>query len=162
MTLVAQEFVSLGERETRDEGMTLAATLPAQALVAISGDLGSGKTALVRGICEYHGCENQVTSPTFTIVNEYEGSIRILHIDLYRFSTIQEMLEIGLDELLRADALVVVEWAERALPILPAPRVEIAARYGDEENIRLYTLQHFRPDMETILIAPVNLFGRPA
>lgn len=162
MTPAVQEFVSLGERETREAGMSLAATLPSQALVAISGDLGSGKTALVRGICEYHGCEKQVTSPTFTIVNEYEGSIRILHIDLYRLSTVQEMLEIGLDELFRSEALVLVEWAERALPILPAPRVEIAARYGEEEHIRYYTVQHFGQDMDSILEAPISPFGRPA
>ncbi len=160
MTFRNSDIISRSEAETRDAGRALAASLPAGALVAISGDLGSGKTALVRGMCEHEKCDDQVTSPTFTIVNEYEGTRRVVHIDLYRLSSIQDMLEIGLDEVFRSEGLILVEWAERALPILPAPRYEIAARHGSEEHIREYSIRFFEDGCESILTAPAELLGR--
>ncbi len=143
--------VTSSEAETLAFGRELARTLVGGALIALTGDLGTGKTALVRGICEGLECGEQVTSPTFTIVNEYHGIQRVLHCDLYRLETMEEMLEIGLDELFRSDAVILVEWAERATALLPLPRLEISAGYGDSEHERIFTIHTCADDSTSIL-----------
>jgi tRNA threonylcarbamoyladenosine biosynthesis protein TsaE len=160
MSMFPWDIVTESEAETRLVGAQLAASLSGNALVAISGDLGSGKTALVRGMCEHERCAEQVSSPTFTIINEYAGRRAVYHIDLYRLSSPQEMLDIGLDDVFRADGLVIVEWAERALPILPEPRIEIAARHGATEHQREFTMRQHEDGFDTILSAPAELFAR--
>ncbi|MCZ7558607.1 MAG: tRNA (adenosine(37)-N6)-threonylcarbamoyltransferase complex ATPase subunit type 1 TsaE [Bacteroidia bacterium] len=160
MSIFPWDIVTESEAATRIVGAQLAAAVSGSALVTISGDLGSGKTALVRGMCEHEQCAEQVSSPTFTIINEYEGIRRVYHIDLYRLSSMQEMLDIGLDEVFRADGLVIVEWAERALPILPAQRIEIAARHGASEHLRVFNMREYREGLDSILSPPVELFTR--
>lgn len=151
-----------GEEETRALGRAFAEELPADAVVAFSGDLGSGKTAFIRGICDTFGCSEQVSSPTFTIVNEYAGSRTVRHCDLYRLDRIEDMLEIGLDALFREGGTVLIEWAERALPLLPLPRYEIAASHGHSEDHRRFTVQLLDPAATSILTAPAQLFRRKA
>lgn len=142
------------ETETLAFGHALARELAPGMLVALTGDLGAGKTALVRGICEALACGEQVTSPTFTIVNEYEGSHRVLHCDLYRLETMEDMLEIGLDEVFRSDAVILVEWAERAVALLPLPRLEIRATHGGNEHERAFELHTCHDESTTLLHAP--------
>jgi tRNA threonylcarbamoyladenosine biosynthesis protein TsaE len=149
-----RHIISRSEAETHAAGRELAAELSDTLLIAISGDLGSGKTALVRGICEHEGCASQVSSPTFTIVNEYSGRRPVLHVDLYRLTSIQDMLDIGLDELFASGALLLIEWAERAFPLLPYPRIEVAASHGADENTREYTFRFSTRDSESILFEP--------
>lgn len=148
------DIVSNSDQETHALGASLPGRFPDCRMIALSGDLGSGKTALVRGICAAMHCEDQVSSPTFTIVNEYEGALPLVHVDLYRLNNLHEMLELGLDELFLDERLLVVEWAERALPLLPAPRLEILADYGTMEQQRRYRLQRFETGMVSILAAP--------
>lgn len=156
-----KELTTYGEDETRRAGRMLAEQLPADALVALSGDLGTGKTAFIRGMCETFGCAEQVTSPSFTIINEYSGTRPVAHCDLYRLETVEEMLAIGLDELFASRRTVLVEWAERALPLLPLPRYEIAARHGSRPDERLIIMQQLeRPENSSILFAPVELTFR--
>ncbi len=150
------------EAETRAAGSRLAARLPENALVAFSGDLGCGKTAFIRGMCAHYACDQQVTSPTFTIVNEYAGSRKVTHCDLYRLGSIEEMLEIGLQELFAGDGIVLVEWAERALPLLPFPRFEVAAWHGDTEEQRRFEIRLVEEPEDSILFAPAELVTRPA
>ena len=155
------ELITYGEEETRRAGRMLAEQLPDDALVALSGDLGTGKTAFIRGMCEAFGCAEQVSSPSFTIINEYIGTRAVAHCDLYRLETIEEMLAIGLDELFASRRTVLVEWAERALPLLPLPRHEIAARHGSRHAERLIVMQRLeRPEESSILFAPVELTFR--
>ncbi|MFZ1731840.1 MAG: tRNA (adenosine(37)-N6)-threonylcarbamoyltransferase complex ATPase subunit type 1 TsaE [Bacteroidota bacterium] len=155
-------LVTYSEQETREAGRRLAAVLPENALVAFSGDLGCGKTAFIRGMCEHFGCERQVTSPTFTIINEYAGSQRITHCDLYRLTSIQEMLQIGLKDLFSDGGIVLVEWAERAIPLLPFPRYEVAAWHGDTEEQRVFEQRHVDAEDNSILFEPAELFSRPS
>jgi tRNA threonylcarbamoyladenosine biosynthesis protein TsaE len=127
-------------------------------LIALSGDLGTGKTVLIRGICAFFECEEQVSSPTFTLINEYAGkdSIEIVHCDLYRLNRIEQMLEIGLDDLFHQDKLMLVEWAEKALPILPVERLEIASFHGDSDTARMYSIQLYNQGIETLLSPPAS------
>jgi tRNA threonylcarbamoyladenosine biosynthesis protein TsaE len=157
-----ERFETYSEEETRAAGRRLAAALPPDALVAFSGDLGGGKTAFIRGICEQLGCERQVTSPSFTIVNEYSAGGRILHCDLYRLHGIAEMREIGLDELFASGGIILVEWAERARALLPLPRYEVAVHHGEHEFQRLFEIRSVEDEDESILFEPAELFSRSA
>jgi tRNA threonylcarbamoyladenosine biosynthesis protein TsaE len=100
------ETESLGERWGRDARCGL--------VIALSGDLGAGKTALVRGIARGLGIPARVHSPTFTLVNEYAGGkLRLFHLDLYRLETPEDIRSAGIEEFLRPDGVAVIEWAER-------------------------------------------------
>lgn len=151
MTVSSRSVRSTGTDVTHALGRQLAAELTPGILVALTGDLGTGKTALVRGICDGLGCGEQVTSPTFTIVNEYVGIVRVTHCDLYRLDSISEMLDIGLDDVFRSDAVVLVEWAERARPLLPVPRLEIRCSHGDDDDVRLLDIVMCEDDATSLL-----------
>ena len=135
-----RKTIAKSEGDTRALALALAADLHPGMLVALSGELGTGKTALVRGMCEHFGCLEQVTSPTFTIINQYEGSVSIAHCDLYRLDTVDALFETGIADILQGDAIVLIEWAERALALLPFPRIEILCDYGEEESERVFAV----------------------
>lgn len=106
-------------------------------VVALTGDLGAGKTTLVRAICRGAGVTEPVTSPTFALVHEYAGTAGpVYHLDLYRLRSPDELTNIGWDDLVRARALVLVEWAERAGDRLPADIVPIELEHleGDPDR----------------------------
>jgi tRNA threonylcarbamoyladenosine biosynthesis protein TsaE len=107
-------LVSRSEQETLDFGRTLAESLPIPARLLLVGDLGAGKTTLTRGLAAGFGVDpDDVSSPTFTLVNRYSGRIPVYHIDLYRIGP-DETFELGLDEILDDPrAAVIIEWAER-------------------------------------------------
>ena len=100
------------EQETEDLGRRLMRALPVPSFVALYGDLGAGKTAFVRGMARGLKSPNRVTSPTFTIVNEYEGEIPLFHFDMYRLGGADELFGIGWDDYLARGGICVVEWSE--------------------------------------------------
>lgn len=106
------EIITHSERETEAAGAALAAKLPDGAVVAMYGELGSGKTAFVRGMARGMGIGCRVSSPTFTIVNEYLGARTLLHFDMYRLSGAEELWDIGWDDYLDRGAVCAVEWSE--------------------------------------------------
>lgn len=122
------------ESDTEALGARLAAALTAPAFVALYGDLGAGKTALVRGMGKALGTL-EVRSPTFTIVHEYETDPRLIHFDAYRLSDADELFAVGFDDYLAEHAIIVLEWAERVPEALPAERLELRlSGSGDEER----------------------------
>ena len=125
-------IVCTTEQETQALGRRLVRALPVPSFVALYGELGAGKTALVRGMGEEAGTA-EVRSPTFTIVHEYETEPRLIHFDAYRLSDAEELFAIGFEEYLSQDAIVVLEWAERVPEALPKQRLEIhLSGSGDE------------------------------
>lgn len=109
---------------TLSVGTALAGELAAGDVLVLSGDLGAGKTVLAQGIGAGLGVTEPVVSPTFTIMREYEGRIRLHHLDVYRFDRLQEAIDLGLDE--RFDeAVTVIEWGDGVRAVLPADRLEI-------------------------------------
>jgi tRNA threonylcarbamoyladenosine biosynthesis protein TsaE len=123
-------YRTASEEETIALGRELGPQFPRPGLVLLTGNLGSGKTTLTKGIAEGLGvaARDEVSSPTFTLVHEYGGGL--FHVDLYRLEKPAEVLSLGLDDLWdRGDALVLVEWGERFLGALPPPdvRIEIVA-----------------------------------
>lgn len=106
------EIITHSERETEDAGAAFAAGIPDGTVVAMYGELGAGKTAFVRGMARGMGLDCRVNSPTFTIVNEYLGERTLLHFDMYRLSSADELWDIGWDDYLERGAVCAVEWSE--------------------------------------------------
>lgn len=131
-------LTSKTEQDTEALGARLVAALTAPAFVALYGDLGAGKTALVRGMGKSLGT-SEVRSPTFTIVHEYETDPRLIHFDAYRLEDGDELFAIGFDDYLAQNALIVLEWAERVPEALPGERLELhlCGSGEDERTIEL-------------------------
>jgi tRNA threonylcarbamoyladenosine biosynthesis protein TsaE len=113
------EFVTRRPAETRAAARRLAGALAPRAVLALHGDLGSGKTCFVQGLAEALGVDAAVTSPTFTLIHEYPGAVPLYHIDLYRMDTPDQALGIGLEEYFESEGITVIEWAERAGDLIP-------------------------------------------
>jgi tRNA threonylcarbamoyladenosine biosynthesis protein TsaE len=136
------EYLSDSPAATRDLGEKIGRNLRPGALLAMVGELGSGKTLLTRGICAGLGVPlRQVNSPTFVLVNEYRGRFPVFHLDLYRLGNADEIVDIGLaDYLHRArEGLMVIEWAEKIMSLLPPARlaVELAILSTKKRRITL-------------------------
>jgi tRNA threonylcarbamoyladenosine biosynthesis protein TsaE len=116
--------------------------LPDGSVVALHGDLAAGKTCLVRGMSAALGAGVPVHSPTFTLVNEYVGGRRLMHLDLYRLGEPEEFADLGYEELLEPDGVCVIEWAERAGGLLPARRLEVFLEHGGGD-IRKMTFRNW-------------------
>ena len=123
-------YYSKSEAETERLGEKLAAALPGGSVVAMYGDLGAGKTAFVRGMARGMGLSCRVSSPTFTIVNEYLGERELIHFDMYRLSGAEELFDIGWEDYLARGAVCAVEWSEN---------VE-GAFFGDEIRVTIEKL----------------------
>lgn len=124
----------LTEAELREWGTRFGQAAHAPLVVTLSGDLGAGKTTLAQAICAGYGVTDAVTSPTYSLVQQYSSPrSAVYHVDLYRLDGVAQLTNIGWDEVVAADALVLVEWPERAGERLP-PHVPIALEYepGDE------------------------------
>jgi tRNA threonylcarbamoyladenosine biosynthesis protein TsaE len=129
------------EEETIALGEAFAAGLRAGDVVALYGTLGTGKTRFIKGVCRGLGAGEHVTSPTFTIVNEYRGgAVPIYHFDLYRLKDVRELREIGFDEYLDGDGVCLLEWAERVREFLPARRFDVTLAFGPDERTRSVTI----------------------
>ncbi len=131
------EYVTNSEAETQALGRRLGERLGPGVVVAFTGDLGAGKTALTRGLAEGLGIADRVTSPTFTIVNEYEGGrLPLFHFDLYRLGSSEELYEIGWEDYLVRGGVCAVEWSENAADALEDDAILIDIRRGDGEGMR--------------------------
>lgn len=109
-------------------------------IIVLTGRLGSGKTVFVRGLALARGLsEVEVNSPSFTLVNEYHGEQPLYHFDLYRMSGPEELIEIGLDDYLGRDGLIVIEWGEKVIDVLPKPYylVEFSIESETEREIKI-------------------------
>ena len=124
------EIITNSELETEQAGADFAAQVPDGAVVAMYGDLGAGKTAFVRGMARGMGLDCRVSSPTFTIVNEYLGQRELIHFDMYRLSDADELFDIGWEDYLNRGAVCAVEWSEKVQD----------AFFGDEITVRIEKL----------------------
>jgi tRNA threonylcarbamoyladenosine biosynthesis protein TsaE len=130
--------------ETRILGASLAPLLLPGDVISMSGELGAGKTTFVQGLATALGVQSRVTSPTFTIVHEYEARYPIVHLDVYRLDSFQEVLDLGFEEFLDPAEIVLIEWGDAIAPLLPKRFLEIEfhrADGTDDDERALY----FRP-----------------
>ena len=131
------EVISNSPADTEALGAALAARLSPGDIVAFTGDLGAGKTAFTRGLARGLGIEERVTSPTFTIVNEYEGGrLPLFHFDMYRLGSSEELYDIGWEDYLARGGVCAVEWSENVDDALEEDAVRVDIRRGDGEMQR--------------------------
>ncbi|MCB0165272.1 MAG: tRNA (adenosine(37)-N6)-threonylcarbamoyltransferase complex ATPase subunit type 1 TsaE [Anaerolineae bacterium] len=131
------DFISHSETQTRRLGMRLAPLLQAGDVLALIGDLGSGKTRWIQGVCQGLHVTDPVISPTFTLVNEYRGRLPVYHIDLYRLADAAESLSFGLEEYLYGNGITLVEWADKALDYFPKSYLAIELYYLEDTKRRV-------------------------
>ena len=128
-----------GEEETYAFGAKLAKKLKPGTVIAMVGDLGTGKTTLTKAIAKGLGVKETITSPTFTIVKEYEdGRMPLYHFDVYRIGDIDEMYELGYEEYFYGQGVCIVEWADIIEELIPDDAIRINIEYGTNEGERIY------------------------
>ena len=136
-----EERISYSEEETKEIAREFADTLQAGDIVCLKGELGAGKTHFVKGLATAFGIpESEVRSPTFTLINEYEGSLKLYHFDCYRMKSVREALEIGAEEYFYGDGVSIIEWPERIQEIIPDEAVWISIT-SPEPSKRKFVIQ---------------------
>lgn len=136
------EHVTNSPSETEALGESLAGQLEPGTVIAFTGELGAGKTAFVRGLARGLGVQERVTSPTFTIVNEYEGGrLPLFHFDMYRLGSADDLFDIGWEDFLRRGGVCAVEWSETVQEALDADTIYVDIRRGAEDNQRVLTIR---------------------
>ncbi len=139
---MAQIHVSDGPEQTEALGRRLAARLRPGDVVAFTGELGAGKTAFTRGLAQGLGILERVTSPTFTIVNEYEGGrLPLFHFDMYRLSCAGELFDIGWEDYLLRGGVCAVEWSENVASALEEGTIRVDIRRGTHDSQRIITIE---------------------
>lgn len=136
------DFISHSEAQTHRLGARLAALLTPGDILALIGELGTGKTRWVQGVCQGLGVTEPVNSPTFTLVNEYQGQTPVYHIDLYRLTEASELLTFGLEDYLYSDGITLIEWADRALDFLPTDYLAVELYHLEETKRRVVLRPH--------------------
>ncbi|MGH2706603.1 MAG: tRNA (adenosine(37)-N6)-threonylcarbamoyltransferase complex ATPase subunit type 1 TsaE [Actinomycetota bacterium] len=150
--------------ETRRLGVALSPLLLPGDVIALAGDLGAGKTTFVQGLAAGLGVPERVTSPTFILMKEYLGGrYPLMHIDVYRLDTVQEVIDLGYDEFLDPSHIVVVEWGDVVEPLLPKDHLLVDIAVGDGDLLRRVTLSprgsHWEDRMETVGVLASELFS---
>ena len=132
--------------QTEALGQKLGATLTPGSVVAFRGGLGMGKTAFTRGLARGLGCMGRVTSPTFTIVNEYRGKIPLFHFDMYRLSSSDALFDIGWEDYLDRGGVCAVEWSENVREALPPDAITVTiTRWPENDGWRSITIEGGEP-----------------
>ena len=136
------EYITHSPEETRALGARLADALQGGEVIAFTGDLGAGKTAFVSGMARALGVDERVTSPTFTIVNEYEGGrLPLFHFDMYRLGSADELFHIGWEDYLARGGVCAVEWSENVDEAIEEDAIRISITRGEDENSRVITIE---------------------
>jgi tRNA threonylcarbamoyladenosine biosynthesis protein TsaE len=137
--VASREFVTHSSEETIQCGREIGAQLKAPALVLLSGDLGAGKTTLTKGIASGLGAaaEDEVTSPTFTLVHKYDRGPRVYHVDLYRIGDFHDLETLGLEDVFSENAVVIVEWSDKLTLRTDWPIVRIRLEHISEDSRRI-------------------------
>jgi tRNA threonylcarbamoyladenosine biosynthesis protein TsaE len=130
------EIATASPEETREVGRLVGGVLSAGDVVSLTGDLGAGKTTFVQGAALALGVEQPVLSPTFTLVRQYEGRTPILHMDVYRLDRLQDVLDLGFEEMLDGQAILFVEWGDTIEALLPEAYLQIEMTVPDSADER--------------------------
>lgn len=139
---MTEEFLSSSAEETRRYGREFASSLQSGDIVSLTGQLGAGKTVFMKGITEFFNCADQLSSPTFPILNVYQGSLRgedvvLHHFDLYRIHSVSELDTIGFDEYLSSAYLSVVEWADQFPEYFQMYTATVLIEYASHDSRRI-------------------------
>ena len=145
-------FISHNENETKEIACRLASKLNCGDIIVLSGDLGSGKTKFTEGFLSFWGLEDEISSPTFTIVNEYiKDNINIYHFDVYRLNDLDEFFAIGGTEYF-SNGICIIEWGELIEDILPQNYIKLNfAKNEENDNIRYLNFKAYGENLENII-----------
>lgn len=143
---MTQRLTSRSEAQTLEIARLFAASLRRGDVVALSGELGAGKTQFVKGVCRHFGVRELVASPTFILLNRYSGTdesgreLLFYHLDLYRVKSLDEVYDLGFEEFSSGDGICLIEWAEQMTQLLPAHRYDILLEHGSSEFERFISI----------------------
>ena len=139
---MAKEYITNGPEETEALGRRLGQALTPGAVIAYTGDLGAGKTAFTRGLADGLDIPERITSPTFTIVNEYEGGrLPLFHFDMYRLGGADELYDIGWEDYLARGGVCAVEWSENVEEAIEDDAIRISIIRGETDTDRIITIE---------------------
>jgi tRNA threonylcarbamoyladenosine biosynthesis protein TsaE len=133
--------VTKSPEDTREMAAALAPLAKAGDLVLLGGDLGAGKTTFVQGFGRALGVDEPITSPTFVLMRNYPGRLKLFHVDVYRLDHLQEVVDLGISELIDTEGVALVEWGDVAEPALPADFLDVRIEYGDGDDERRFRLR---------------------
>ena len=138
--MTEETMILRSEQEVNEYGIRLGREARPGQVIALTGDLGAGKTTLTKAIAEGLGIREMITSPTFTIVKEYRsGRLPLFHFDVYRIGDLDEMYELGYEEYFFGEGVCVIEWADLIDELIPEDALRISIAYGGSEGERIYT-----------------------
>lgn len=150
-----KKIICRNEEETKEIGYRLGKLLNKGDIVCLTGDLGAGKTTITKSIAEGLEVDEDVTSPTFTIINEYDGRLPVYHFDVYRILDIEEMYDIGYEEYFYGSGVCIVEWASQIRELIPKEHLWIEIKYGEEVTSREFyfkaTTKHYEIIVEELI-----------
>lgn len=153
------KIISNSPAETVNIGKALGELLQPGGVICLEGNLGAGKTHFAKGIALGLGVTDHVTSPTFTIINEYEGRMPFYHVDVYRLEDEEEAYEIGLEEYLYGTGITLIEWPARIVGLLPAERLTITITSAEAQDSRIFQFEARGPGY-TKLVEELNAHVR--
>lgn len=127
--------------DTKSIGKIIAKNLQKGTVLCLDGDLGAGKTTLTQFIAKEFGIDEYITSPTFTIIKEYEGTLPFYHMDVYRIDSEDDMYDLGYEEYIYSEGVSIIEWSQKISNMLPANRINIYIQRTDNENMRVFSIE---------------------
>ena len=128
------EFKTNNAKETEELGLRIGQALRGGEILAMTGDLGAGKTTMTKSLASGLDIDEHITSPTFTIVNEYEGRLKLFHFDVYRIADVEEMYDLGFEEYIYSGGVCIIEWSNLIEEILPDDTINIQILYIDDNK----------------------------
>ena len=140
-----------GLKETEDFGIKLGKLLEPGDIVCLNGELGAGKTTMTKSIGIGLGVEEYITSPTFTLINQYRGRMPVYHFDVYRLENVEELYDLGFDEYFFGNGVCIIEWAEKIERMLPEDRLVIDIKNGKNIDERTFHISGHGPRYEELI-----------
>ncbi len=140
-----------GLEETKKFGIKIGSLLSPKDILCLNGELGAGKTTMTKSIGLGLGVDDYITSPTFALINEYEGKYPVYHFDVYRLEAVDDLFDLGFDDYFFGNGVCIIEWAEKIEKLLPEERVIINISKGQKENERIVEIDGFGKSYERIV-----------
>lgn len=134
------KIVLRGLKDIEEFGKKLGSLLQGGDILSLNGDLGAGKTTLTKSIGKGLGVEDYITSPTFALINEYEGRFRVYHFDVYRLDDVESLYDLGFEDYFYSDGVTIVEWGDRIKEFLPDNTINIEIEKGEDLEERILTI----------------------
>lgn len=135
------QVICKNENETKELAKKISKIITLGDILCLDGDLGAGKTTFTKYLCKNLGVDGYVNSPSYTLVNEYNGNVDIYHFDVYRIFSVEELYEIGFEEYISSNKIIIIEWAKKIEEIIPKEAIWIDISLGEDINERIFRIK---------------------